>query len=287
MKEKLGQEGLFDDEYKQPLPSFPKTIGIVTSPTGAVLRDIYRVAKRRLPSIKLALFPVQVQGVGAEQQIAAGIDFFNKKYPVDVLIVGRGGGSMEDLWSFNEEAVVRAIFRSKIPVISAVGHETDFTLADFVADVRAATPSQAAELAVPDIGDVTQRIKSIKVRLALAAMAAIKEKRQSVEALGRSFVFTQPEKMLESRIVKIETLANKLNQLARQLIKDKKQGLLHNMEKLELINPMGVIRRGYGIVYNSDGAILSHIGDVKIDDVYCIKIEGGEFEAQVKSIKEE
>ena len=201
--------------------------------------------------------------------------------------MGRGGGSMEDLWSFNEEAVVRAIFRSKIPVISAVGHETDFTLADFVADVRAATPSQAAELAVPDIGDVTQRIKSIKVRLALAAMAAIKEKRQSVEALGRSFVFTQPEKMLESRIVKIETLANKLNQLARQLIKDKKQGLLHNMEKLELINPMGVIRRGYGIVYNSDGAILSHIGDVKIDDVYCIKIEGGEFEAQVKSIKEE
>ena len=287
LKEKLGQEGLFDAEYKQPLPSFPKTIGIVTSPTGAVLRDIYRVAKRRLPSIKLALFPVQVQGVGAEQQIAAGIDFFNKKYPVDVLIVGRGGGSMEDLWSFNEEAVVRAIFRSKIPVISAVGHETDFTLADFVADVRAATPSQAAELAVPDIGDVTQRIKSIKVRLALAAMAAIKEKRQSVEALGRSFVFTQPEKMLESRIVKIETLANKLNQLARQLIKDKKQGLLHNMEKLELINPIGVIRRGYGIVYNSDGAILSHIGDVKIDDVYSIRIEGGEFEAQVKSIKEE
>ena len=149
LKEKLAAEGLFDPARKQPLPAFPKKIGVVTSSAGAVLRDIYRVSKRRWPGIQLVLYPVQVQGEGAAEQIARGIDFFAEEYAVDVIIAGRGGGSMEDLWAFNEEPVVRAIAACPVPLISAVGHETDFTLADFAADVRAATPSQAAELAVP------------------------------------------------------------------------------------------------------------------------------------------
>lgn len=287
LKERLAQEGLFDESCKKPLPRFPKTIGVVTSPTGAVLRDIYKVSRRRMPSSRLALYPVQVQGEGSARQIAAAIEFFNTKYPVDVLIVGRGGGSMEDLWSFNEEPVVRAIFQSRIPVISAVGHETDFTLADFVADKRAATPSQAAELAVPDVSDVIQQINSSRERLNRAVLGILKSRRQEVEALRRSFVFTQPVKLLETRNLQIETLKARVTQLARQIIKDKRQALVHAMDKLELINPMGIIRRGYGVVYRDDGQIVSHIRDVKKDDLYSVRVDGGEFTAQVMSVKEE
>ena len=287
LKERLSKEGLFDAEFKKNLPAYPKTIGIVTSPTGAVLRDIYTVSRRRMPSIRLALYPVMVQGAGSAEQIAHGIDFFNAKYPADVLIVGRGGGSMEDLWSFNEEVVVRAIFKSQIPVISAVGHETDFTLADFVADQRAATPSQAAELAVPDVSEVIQRINSVRERLQMAAVTSIKDSRRSLEAIMDSFVFTQPLRMLESSSMRLESLQSGLNKIAIQLVKEKKKQLLHDMEKLELINPLGVIRRGYGIVHDQKGTIVSDISNIKVDDMVSVKLNGGQFDAQVKAIREE
>lgn len=287
LKERLSKEGLFDAEFKKNLPAYPKTIGIVTSPTGAVLRDIYTVSRRRMPSIRLALYPVMVQGAGSAEQIAHGIDFFNAKYPADVLIVGRGGGSMEDLWSFNEEVVVRAIFKSQIPVISAVGHETDFTLADFVADQRAATPSQAAELAVPDVSEVIQRINSARERLQMAAVKSIKDSRRSLEAIMDSFVFTQPLRMLESSSMRLESLQSGLNKIATQLVKEKKNQLLHDMEKLELINPLGVIRRGYGIVHDPKGTIVSDISNIKVDDMVSVKLNGGQFDAQVKAIREE
>ena len=287
LKERLSKEGLFDAEFKKNLPAYPKTIGIVTSPTGAVLRDIYTVSRRRMPSIRLALYPVMVQGAGSAEQIAHGIDFFNAKYPADVLIVGRGGGSMEDLWSFNEEVVVRAIFKSQIPVISAVGHETDFTLADFVADQRAATPSQAAELAVPDVSEVIQRINSARERLQMAAVTSIKDSRRSLEAIMDSFVFIQPLRMLESSSMRLESLQSRLNKIAIQLVKEKKNQLLHDMEKLELINPLGVIRRGYGIVHDQKGTIVSDISNIKVDDMVSVKLNGGQFDAQVKAIREE
>ena len=287
LKERLSKEGLFDAEFKKALPAYPKTIGIVTSPTGAVLRDIYTVSRRRMPSIRLALYPVMVQGAGSAEQIAHGIDFFNTKYPVDVLIVGRGGGSMEDLWSFNEEVVVRAIFKSRIPVISAVGHETDFTLADFVADQRAATPSQAAELAVPDVSEVIQRINSARERLQMAAVTSIKDSRRSLEAIMDSFVFTQPLRMLESSSMRLDNLQSRLNKIAIQLVKEKKNQLLHDMEKLELINPLGVIRRGYGIVHDQKGTIVSDISNIKVDDMVSVKLNGGQFDAQIKAIREE
>ncbi|WP_297966787.1 exodeoxyribonuclease VII large subunit [uncultured Anaerovibrio sp.] len=287
LKERLGREGLFDDKHKCSLPSYPRTIGIVTSPTGAVLRDIYTVSKRRMPSVRLVLYPVMVQGAGSAEQIAHGIDFFNKKYPVDVLIVGRGGGSMEDLWSFNEEVVVRSIFKSHIPVISAVGHETDFTLADFVADRRAATPSQAAELAVPDMGDVQQRLRSLENRLQLASVARVKTYRQRVESLMDSYAFTQPLRMLETASVKLDTLQSRLNKIARQQLSDKHNRLLHDIEKLELINPLGVIRRGYGVVHDQRGNIISNIANISIDDVVTVQLNGGHFDALVQNKREE
>ena len=287
LKERLGREGLFDDKHKCSLPSYPRTIGIVTSPTGAVLRDIYTVSKRRMPSVRLVLYPVMVQGSGSAEQIARGIDFFNKKYPVDVLIVGRGGGSMEDLWSFNEEVVVRSIFKSHIPVISAVGHETDFTLADFAADRRAATPSQAAELAVPDMADVQQRLRSLENRLQLASVARIKTYRQRVESLMDSYAFTQPLRMLETASVKLETLQSRLNKIARQQLSDKHNRLLHDIEKLELINPLGVIRRGYGVVHDQRGNIISNIANISIDDVVTVQLNGGHFDALVQNKREE
>lgn len=287
LKERLGREGLFKDEYKCSLPSYPRTIGIVTSPTGAVLRDIYTVSKRRMPSVRLVLYPVMVQGAGSAEQIAHGIDFFNKKYPVDVLIVGRGGGSMEDLWSFNEEVVVRSIFKSHIPVISAVGHETDFTLADFAADRRAATPSQAAELAVPDMADVQQRLRSLENRLQLASVARVKTYRQRVESLMDSYAFTQPLRMLETASVKLETLQSRLNKIARQQLSDKHNRLLHDIEKLELINPLGVIRRGYGVVHDQRGNIISNIANISIDDVVTVQLNGGHFDALVQNKREE
>lgn len=287
LKERLGREGLFDDKHKCSLPSYPRTIGIVTSPTGAVLRDIYTVSKRRMPSVRLVLYPVMVQGSGSAEQIARGIDFFNKKYPVDVLIVGRGGGSMEDLWSFNEEVVVRSIFKSHIPVISAVGHETDFTLADFAADRRAATPSQAAELAVPDMADVQQRLRSLENRLQLASVARVKTYRQRVESLMDSYAFTQPLRMLETASVKLETLQSRLNKIARQQLSDKHNRLLHDIEKLELINPLGVIRRGYGVVHDQRGNIISNIANISIDDVVTVQLNGGHFDALVQNKREE
>ena len=165
MRDRLAAEGLFDEGHKQPLPRFPRRIGIVTSSAGAVLRDIHNVSKRRWPGVQLILHPVLVQGAGAAEQIADAVAFFNEKYPVDVLIVGRGGGSAEDLWAFNEEVVVRAVYQSRIPVISAVGHETDTTLVDFVSDRRAATPSQAAEFAVPDVVEIERFLMGLRARL--------------------------------------------------------------------------------------------------------------------------
>ncbi|MCR5175847.1 MAG: exodeoxyribonuclease VII large subunit [Anaerovibrio sp.] len=285
LKERLEKEGLFDPLLKKALPRFPKVIGVVTSPTGAVLRDIHKVSKRRMPSVRLVLYPVQVQGAGAAEQIAAGIDFFNKQYPVDVMIVGRGGGSMEDLWSFNEEVVVRSIFSSEIPVISAVGHETDFTLADFAADQRAATPSQAAELAVADINDVANFINSRQQRILLAAASVIRAQRQKVEALLRSSVLAHPIKMLEPGNTRLEGLRQRLEKAIRQVIKDKKQQLGHDIEKLELINPIGVLKRGYGIVHDCDGGIVNNIENINAGDNISVKLKDGEFDAKVQSVR--
>ena len=284
LKARLSQEGLF--EHKKPLSIYPATIGIVTSPSGAVLRDIYRVSKRRFPGIRLVLKPVQVQGAGAAEQIAQAVDFFNAHYPVDVLIVGRGGGSLEDLWAFNEEVVVRAIYNSAIPVISAVGHETDFTLADFVADERAATPSQAAEMAVRDGQEITAQLLSLQTRLRNSAVQQLDIRRKGIVHLLTRPVMENPHLMLEQRMERLDNLATRLGQSGSQQLKQQVQHLTHLMDKLELMNPMNTLRRGYGMVRSNDNRVIATIQEVQAGDRIQVELQDGIIHAQAVALEE-
>lgn len=286
LKARLSQEGLFDQEHKKPLPIYPATIGIVTSSSGAVLRDIYRVSKRRFPGIRLVLKPVQVQGAGAAEQIAQAVDFFNVHYPVDVLIVGRGGGSLEDLWAFNEEVVVRAIYNSAIPVISAVGHETDFTLADFVADERAATPSQAAEMAVRDGQEIVAQLLSLQTRLRNSAVQQLDIRRKGIEHLLTRPVMENPHLMLEQRMERLDNLASRLGQSGSQQLKQQVQHLTHLMDKLELMNPMNTLRRGYGMVRSRDNRVIATIQEVQAGDRIQVELQDGIIHAQAVALEE-
>ena len=286
LKARLSQEGLFDQEHKKPLPIYPATIGIVTSSSGAVLRDIYRVSKRRFPGIRLVLKPVQVQGAGAAEQIAQAVDFFNVHYPVDVLIVGRGGGSLEDLWAFNEEVVVRAIYNSEIPVISAVGHETDFTLADFVADKRAATPSQAAEMAVRDGQEIVAQLLSLQTRLRNSAVQQLDIRRKGIEHLLTRPVMENPHLMLEQRMERLDNLASRLGQSGSQQLKQQVQHLTHLMDKLELMNPMNTLRRGYGMVRSRDNRVIATIQEVQAGDRIQVELQDGIIHAQAVALEE-
>ena len=280
LKKKLSAEGLFDQSRKQPLPAFPKKIGVVTSPAGAVLRDIYRVSKRRWPAVQLVLYPVQVQGEGAAEQIARGIDFFAEEYAVDVIIAGRGGGSMEDLWAFNEEPVVRAIAACPVPLISAVGHETDFTLADFAADVRAATPSQAAELAVPDRAEVKRQVEHLTGQLTRQMRREIDLRRQRLDHVLQSRVMRQPQSMLAERRQRLDFLLAGLQNTAKQELQNKSHGLKLLLNRLAAINPAAVLGRGYGIVTKQD-KLVSSINAVEIDDEIQLSLTDGSLKARV------
>ena len=286
LKEKLAAEGLFDVANKKKLPSHPKLIGVVTSPSGAVIRDIYNVSKRRDPFSRIILYPAQVQGEGSSKQIAEGIEFFNSRYPVDVLIVGRGGGSAEDLWCFNEEPVVRAIYASRIPVISAVGHETDTTLSDYAADVRASTPSQAAELAVPMISEELGYIRSLQKRLAIAAKAKISMKKQLVEGMLSRTVFKTPERLLERKHQQLDDLSEKLQIMTRLLLDKKRQHLLRTIDRLELMNPVHILKSGYGLLEDSNGQPVTSVDRVSDGEVIKIRLEDGILKAEVLNVEE-
>ena len=286
IKNRLAAEGLFASDLKKPLPRYPKKIGIVTSLAGAVLRDIYHVSKRRWPQIQLILYPVQVQGSEAAGQIAGGIKFFNEKYPVDVLIVGRGGGSMEDLWSFNEEVVVRSIYLSKIPIISAVGHETDFTLADFAADVRAATPSQAAELAVPDRLELLRYIKNLQARIAGNAKNAMQQKREQLQNLLTKRTFKEPKSMLSARQEKLMQIKNKFNSGYEKQIIAKAHQLDLALERLELLNPARVLRRGY-VAISQNGKMIASSKNLAIGTEIELTFNDGKAIAKVEKIARE
>ncbi len=286
LKEKLAAEGLFDVANKKKLPSHPKLIGVVTSSSGAVIRDIYNVSKRRDPFSRIILYPAQVQGEGSSKQIAEGIEFFNSRYPVDVLIVGRGGGSAEDLWCFNEEPVVRAIYASRIPVISAVGHETDTTLSDYAADVRASTPSQAAELAVPMISEELGYIRSLQKRLAIAAKAKISMKKQLVEGMLSRTVFKTPERLLERKHQQLDDLSEKLQIMTRLLLDKKRQHLLRTIDRLELMNPVHILKSGYGLLEDSNGQPVTSVDRVSDGEVIKIRLEDGILKAEVLNVEE-
>ena len=285
LKTKLSEEGLFSATRKQAMPQFPKIIGVVTSPSGAVLRDIYRVAKRRNPMVKLVLYPVQVQGEQSAGQIVRAISFFNRKYPVDLLIVGRGGGSMEDLWSFNEEQVVRAIAASRLPIISAVGHETDYTLADFTADLRAATPSQAAELAVPDGRELRRYINSLRQQLKTKGLALLRSKRHRLEVCQKSKAMKSPQIMLLDKRQRLDYALEKLQRAAGDRLKAKQHKLQVSMERLSMLDPLKVLKRGYGVV-ETEKKIVRKIAEVKPGSKIKVLLSDGSFTAIVDEVRE-
>ena len=284
LKKELEKEGLFKEEHKKKLPLYPKKIGIVTAPTGAAIKDILSTIKRRYPICQTILFPSLVQGDGAAPDIVRNIQKADA-YDLDVLIVGRGGGSIEDLWAFNEEIVARAIYEAKTPIISAVGHEIDFTIADFVADVRAATPTGAAEMAVPNIEDVFINLEQNKIRLKEAINKKIKYVSLQLDALKSSYVIKNPLIMYDNKKQKIDLLNKDLNTAISKIIDNNKNRLNTIITKIELMNPLTILKRGYSITYLND-KVLSD--DVKLTkkDIIDIKTSNRCIKAEVIDVKE-
>ena len=280
LKAKLEKEGLFDELHKKPIPLYPKVIGVLTSQTGAVIRDIINVSTRRNPHVHIRLLPVPVQGPGAAEQIAEKIKIMNEKKLADVLIVGRGGGSLEDLWPFNEEIVARAIYDSEIPIISAVGHETDFTIADFVADLRAPTPSAAAELAVPDIYELKQKILSYQNRYRLALKKKIELMRLRYEKCMKSRAFTDPMRKIRDNSVLLDSYFKRLEIKIKEVQKDKKSKYIELITKLDALSPLKTLTRGYTIT-EKDGKIVKSAEQLKTDDNIKLKFFDGEKNAKI------
>ncbi len=329
LKEQLSKEGLFDVKHKKALPKYPTCIGIVTAPTGAAIRDILSTIKRRYPLCETILFPSLVQGEYAAPDIVRNIKRANN-YPIDLLIVGRGGGSIEDLWAFNEEMVARAIFESEIPIISAVGHEVDFTIADFVADHRAPTPTGAAEMAVPNVVDLVKYLSQLQIRLGEAIMKKINYQKLVMETLKNSFVIKSPMIMFDNRRQNLDLLYSRLlegmndyltnkkmlvdqfrahyllknphmlyepekealnrylidlNRNMTMVLEHKKMNMRHIFEKLSLVNPLEVLKRGYSVSY-INGNVIRSIKDISVGNKIQLRLQDGEMSASVESIEE-
>ncbi len=281
LKEELAKKGLFDEENKKPIPLLPKSIGVVTSSTGSVIKDIINVTTRRFPKVNIKLFPAQVQGSGAADTICEGIKYFNKEKNVDVIIVARGGGSLEDLWPFNEEKTAYAIYESELPVISAVGHETDFTIADFVADLRAPTPSAAGELAVPELDEVLWKIENFKRRLKTALVKETSNFRVKLDSLMQSKPFSNPLSMLETRILRLEGLNKHIENNVKLGIKNKKIKLVEKIATLDGLSPLKILSRGYSMVLDENDNIVKSKKALKKDDKIKITMHDGDVEAKV------
>ena len=287
LKAKLAAQGLFAPEHKKPLPQFPKTIGIVTSSAGAAVHDMLRILKKRYPIVKVRLLPVRVQGAEAPGEIAAAIRYANHYKLADLLIVGRGGGSIEDLWAFNDERVAYAIYASEIPVISAVGHEPDVTISDYVADLRAATPSNAAELAVPDQAALLQSMDAAASAMAAALSGKLRHARQRLHVLAQSPALVSPTGYLEQRQQSLEHLKSRLIGAQMQQIQRKKQRYIGNTAKLDAMSPLKVLTRGYSIVSADDGTIVRSVRQTAPGREVQVMLSDGSLRATVSDIKEE
>ena len=282
LKAKLGAEGLFDAVNKKPLPRFPKRVGVVTAPTGAAVRDIINILSRRFPYAEVRLYPVLVQGENAAASIVEAIEYFNKQSAADVLIVGRGGGSIEDLWAFNEEIVARAIFASVIPVISAVGHETDFTIADFVADLRAPTPSAAAELAVPSQKELTEKFNNVYGVLRTNVRRILENRHLVLKRYAESQALTNPKQRINENRMYVDHLCRMLENAVNVSVGEQKRRLGMAVSKLDALSPLGTISRGYSVAKTGDGAVIRSIAQVKSCDDITLTVNDGEIEAVVK-----
>lgn len=284
LKSKLAGEHLFDEIYKKPLPRFPRRVGIITSATGAAIRDILNISKRRSPATEIILFPALVQGDGAPEQLIAGIDYFNATESVDVIILGRGGGSLEDLWAFNNEALARTVFASDIPIVSAVGHEIDFTICDFVADMRAPTPSAAAELVFPDTADTLYRLESAKKRMHLALSRRIANYQDRIAKLSASGFMRSPKNMVDDKRMMLITSTDRLDRSIKNCLNGWKNQLAVKAGKLQALSPLAVISRGYSAIYDQDNAIVKSVNDVHRDDTVKLLLSDGELQAKVTDI---
>ena len=285
LKKKLGDEGLFAEERKRPIPKFPECIGIITSPTGAAIRDMINVTGRRWPAAKILLCPALVQGVDAPESLCRSIALLNAYNACDVIIIGRGGGSIEDLWAFNDERVVRALAASDIPTISAVGHETDFTLCDFVADCRAPTPSAAAELAVPDRVEYMQRVADMTDRLASRTARIVGEKRNLLLMSEKRLELCSPAARLASDRQTLSYKSELLESFISQICKNNRDRLAATAQALSLINPLSVLGRGYSVTKDASGRIVSSVNELALGGEISIVLSDGEARARVTEIK--
>lgn len=284
LKERLAEEGLFDPEHKSPLPAFPERIGVITSPTGAAVRDIINVTGRRYPLAQIYLYPSLVQGEGAEADLVRAIDYFENSGLVDVIIVGRGGGSIEDLWAFNSEKLARRIYSAKTPIISAVGHETDFTICDFVADLRAPTPSAAAEIAVPDVRDIIIGLDDTSDRIANALRTLAERKRERLERISDKSIFKDPTILSAPYRDGVAVLADRAEASVTDAIRNRSNDLRVISGKLDALSPLAVLSRGYSIV-EKDGAVVFGVDRIKQGDNVSLRFKNGVANATINSTK--
>lgn len=284
LKEKLQKEGLFSELHKKPLPPYPEKVGVITSPTGAAVRDIINVLGRRFPYAEIVFCPVLVQGDGAHLQLTDAVNLFNSERAADVIIIGRGGGSIEDLWEFNDEGLARAVYNSDIPVISAVGHETDFTICDFVADMRAPTPSAAAELAVPDANELQYALSALKNRMFLNVSSGIADRRSRLEYLTSKGALKSPDEMLSNRSQRLDTAFSKMMSSYENRIGGKKVEFISAATALSKLDPMSVLMRGFAFVSDKTGKNVYSSQALAKGDKINVRFHDGSAVCEVKEI---
>lgn len=284
LKEKLQKEGLFSELHKKPLPPYPEKVGVITSPTGAAVRDIINVLGRRFPYAEIVFCPVLVQGEGAHLQLTDAVNLFNSERAADVIIIGRGGGSIEDLWEFNDEGLARAVYNSEIPVISAVGHETDFTICDFVADMRAPTPSAAAELAVPDANELQYALSALKNRMFLNVSSGIADRRSRLEYLMSKGALKSPDEMLSNRSQRLDTAFSKMLSSYENRIGGKKVEFISAATALSKLDPMSVLMRGFAFVSDKSGKNVYSSQALAKGDKINVRFHDGSAVCEVKEI---
>ena len=286
LKAKLSAEGLFSPDRKKPIPKIPTRIGVITSPTGAAVRDIINITGRRFPMAEIVLYPALVQGIDAAASLRGAVRYFNMTGDVDVIIIGRGGGSIEDLWAFNDEMLARDIAASRIPVISAVGHETDFTICDFVSDVRAPTPSAAAELAVPDSDELKRKINNIVTREEAVLKAQINRLKALLDRYSKARCLSSPTFMVEEKRIQLDHLSEKLEKSADGIIAKGRNSLAVISGKLSALNPMAVISKGYSALFTEDGGVINSVRQFSVGEKVNMRLADGSAKAEIIEIEE-
>ncbi len=286
LKARLEKAGVFDQKYKKPIPQMPKTVAVITSPTGAAVRDIINVAGRRNPNVEIVIVPTLVQGKNAGLEIVKAIEMVNRWNKADTIILGRGGGSIEDLWAFNEEIVARAIFDSDIPIISAVGHETDFTIADFIADMRAPTPSAGAEIAVPEGNAINEKVTSVYKKITKSIQAKYSDSLNKYKYCVNNYGFKKFSNTIFDNEIYVSELFNKIYNNLNSSINKNKLILKNCLDNIENKSPLNILKRGYSLAYNSKGELLKSSENINVSEEICVKLNEGSIEAKVTKVGE-